>query len=234
MDIVDIPSMKWQNNIRPYSIRFRPEDVVEMAQVRGDELAAWLGRFITKHVDSSILVDLLPYRTEGPASLFIGRGGEIERMIGKMGTEPRGGIILGAHRSGKTSLLHQLGKLLTTKRHLVVGPMTMSNKTSFDYVFDKTMEDLKITPPSLRTPDSWATPLRDHRRHGPVVFLLDEFDALLDDQGAEVSGLGREMRSLQYDDVAKFYLAGHGKLHKRVSGRQDHSTTLPRCLSCRG
>ena len=218
MDIVDIPSMKWQNNIRPYSIRFRPEDVVEMAHVRGDELAPWLGRFITKHVDSSVLVDLLPYKTEGPASLFIGRGGEIERMIGKMGTEPRGGIILGAHRSGKTSLLRKLGELLTDKKHLVVGPMTMSSETSFDdFLFDETMEVLGITPPSLRTPDSWASRLRDHRRHGShVVFLLDEFDALLDDRGAEASGLDRQMRSLQYDDVAKFYLAGHGKLRRAI------------------
>jgi hypothetical protein len=217
LDIIDIPKMAWRKDLRPYAIRFRPDELADLATMRDGDVPVWLGRFITTHVDPSVLVDLLPYRTEGRASLFLGRGDEIERMIGKIGKDPRGGIIMGAHKSGKTSLLYRLGELLRQRGHQVVGPTTMSDETSFDYLFDVTMQALRIRRSGRPSLKAWASALRAHRRKGsPVVFLLDEVDQLIEADTRTGSRLGRQMRSLQYDDIGKFYEAGHAGLREAI------------------
>ncbi|MEW6498618.1 MAG: tetratricopeptide repeat protein, partial [Cyanobacteriota bacterium] len=197
------------------TIWFRPKSLIEMATTPENELLGWLGRFITTQIDICALPGLLPYQITGAAKeLFFGRDYELTRLIG--GTL-RGGIIVGAHRSGKTSLLHQLGKRLEQRDCQVVGVLTLGGIESFQSFFERTLEPLDIDFPEGMTPASWASALRAYGKNNQSpVFLLDEVDDLICLDTQSEFTLGKQMRSLQSDSQCEFYLAGHAKLRQAI------------------
>ncbi|HEY9829590.1 MAG TPA: tetratricopeptide repeat protein [Stenomitos sp.] len=197
------------------TIWFRPESLIEMATMPENELLGWLGRFITTQIDICALPGLLPYQITGAAKeLFFGRDYELTRLIG--GTLCSG-IIVGAHRSGKTSLLHQLGKRLEQRDCQVVGVLTLGGIESFQSFFERTLEPLDIDFPEQMTPASWASALRAYGKNNQSpVFLLDEVDDLISLDTQSEFTLGKQMRSLQSDGQCEFYLAGHAKLRQAI------------------
>jgi AAA domain len=162
---------------------------------------------------------LLPYQAHGAATeLFFGRDYELERLIGG---NRHGGIIIGAHRSGKTSLLHNIGERLKHRGRTVIGPITPTGVGSFQSFFERTLHSLAINCSIDMNPELWASALRkahmekEHKER--FVFLLDEVDDLLKIDFEAGSILGRQMRSLQSDGQCEFYLAGHKALHNAIA-----------------
>jgi small GTP-binding protein len=212
VDVADITSSPVR--ICPQTVWLTPESLMEMVLAPAKDLPSWLGRFITKQIDVSVRQGLLPYQTSGKASLFVGREYEMARLTG--GT-PRGGIIIGAHRSGKSSLLDQLGKGLRNDGYTVIGPHTVAVET-FRPFFELTLSALDIEIPRELTPQTWATALKEYSKQNKrPIFLLDEIDELIKlDCEAEFT-LGHQMRSLQNDGSCLFYLAGHARLRDAIS-----------------
>jgi hypothetical protein len=215
IDILDIRLPPMQ--IGPPTIWFRPESLIEMATLPENELLGWLGRFITTQIDVCSLPGLLPYQTSGAAKeeLFFGRDYELTCLIG--GTV-RGGIIIGAHRSGKTSLLYQLAKRLKQQGHIVVDVLTLGGIDSFESFIERTLDSLNINLPSEVNPSYWAESLRNYVKVNKKVpiFLLDEVDDLISLDTQSNFHLGKQMRSLQSDGYCHFFLAGHAKLRTAI------------------
>ena len=129
----------------------------------------------------------------------------------------RGGIIVGAHKSGKTSLLMQLGERLEKQYYVVGGPYTI-HSANFRIFFYDTLRILNIDVPTDISLESWSSMLREHSKEGKrLVLLLDEVDILLDQDAKVGHELGREMRALQNDGYCKFYLAGHNQLQEAIA-----------------
>jgi predicted NACHT family NTPase len=193
----------------------RPENVVALATTPDNERVAWLGRFITTHVD---VKPILPYQTAGAATkdFFFGREDELARLVG---VNPRGGIIIGAHQSGKSSLLHHLGRKLASCQRQVVGPLTFGRvENDFRSFFERTLHPLGLDLSGSITPQAWASTLRSYsRKCRRPVFLLDEVDGLLELDARCNSELGSHMRALQSDGHCDFYLAGHKQLRDAIA-----------------
>jgi predicted RNA-binding protein with RPS1 domain len=191
-------------------IWFRPKPLIEMIEISQEELLGWLGRFVATQMD---ITPLLPYKTRGTTRLFYGREYELKRLTSG---DWHGGIIIGAHQSGKTSLLHKLGERLKHRDREVIGPLTLSSG-DFDSFFEHTLEPLEIIPAEDCTPDTWGAALRNYAKKGKCpVFLLDEVDDVIAQDAATQFTLGKQMRSLQMNGKCEFYLAGHSKLREAI------------------
>ncbi len=213
VDIIDIHSKSLR--IDSGIIWFHPENLREMGRIAEENLPLWLGQFISTQVD---VQSLLPYRTHGATELFFGRDYELMRLIGG---NLRGGIIIGANRSGKTSLLRNLGERLKQRSHIVVvGPFTVSGAQGFQSFFERTLIPLplSIDCPAEMTPELWSSALRayNEKEGKRPVFLLDEVDALIAVDATRELILERQMRSLQSDGQSEFYLAGHARLREAI------------------
>ncbi len=193
----------------------KPDDLKEMVDTPRDEVKAWLGRLIASQLKN--FEDLIPYQTHGPADhdMFFGRDYELQRLSSGAA---RGGIIIGAHQSGKTSLLKRLGERLEKQHYVVGGPYSI-HSPNFQTFFYDTLRELNIGVPADISLESWSSMLRDRSIEGKhLVLLLDEVDTLLDQENAKtVHNLGREMRALQNDGYCKFYLAGHKHLREAIA-----------------
>ncbi len=86
-------------------IWFSPSSLMEMIAIPENEQLVWLARFLFGQINVVTLPGMLPYKAKGIAKLFFGRENELERITCG---EQKGGIIIGAHRSGKTSFLEKL------------------------------------------------------------------------------------------------------------------------------
>jgi len=192
----------------------KPENLKEIVDTPRNEVKAWLGRLIASQVKN--FEDLIPYHTEGSAEIFFGRKYEIERL--SRGTA-RGGVIVGANRSGKSSLLARLSENLKNQNYVVVGPYTIHGENPIQTFFEDTLHKLDITiSAGVVSLENWATELRTTSEKGKrLVLFLDEVDALITEDARTGNNLGREMRALQNDDHCKFYLAGHDVLRKATA-----------------
>ena len=211
IDIAHINSFTLR--VTPRIVWFSPSSLIEMVTTSKEDLPRWLGRYIATQID--FLQPLLPYKTHGVTELFFGRDHELMRLISR---DPYGGIIIGAHRSGKTSLLHQLGMKLRQRDLTVVGPITFAGTNSFQSFFERTLDPLSIDYTAEITAELWSSSLRTY--HGRVgekpIFLLDEVDGLISLDVKSGLLLGQQMRALQSDGYCEFYLAGHGKLREAI------------------
>ncbi len=209
MDIADVPISPFQSS--PRTIWFPPNSLIEMIETSQDQMSGWLGRFIITQVEVSVKRSLLPYETKGATNLFFGRDNELMSL-----TRPdkHGGIITGAHSSGKSSLLKHLKRQLEQRDIKVIGPYELG-KIGFQTFFERTLEPLDIAPSPNMTPESWAAFLRNYRKTRTApVFLLDEVDDLLILDMKTQFTLGRQIRSLNNEGHCKFYMAGHAKLRE--------------------
>ncbi|MDP2316751.1 MAG: TIR domain-containing protein [Pseudomonadota bacterium] len=196
------------------TIWFRRDEVLEMAGQADTERSSWLSRYITSRLRT---LDALPFQTKGPAQFFFGRQAELTRLLG--GKLP-GGIIMGAHRSGKTSLLNRAADELRRRNRTVVGTLTLGTGDPA-FLFEKTLEELGELPQSgapVAGLSEWASAIRRFRkRRGPPSFFLDEVDAWLEADARHGYPIGKQMRALQSDGMCEFYLAGHAHLRRATA-----------------
>src|SRR6185436_5201474 len=108
--------------------------------------------------------------------LFFGRDQELKRLIGE---GRRGGVILGVHQSGKSSLLNELKKRLELAKRVVVGPITL-DADDLEGFCEQTLEPLGQDLDAATTPARWAERVRSFAKaRSAPVFLLDEVDWLV-------------------------------------------------------
>ena len=207
VDIANVVHSPFQDS--PRTIHFSVDALLEIIDLSQNDLPGWLGRFIVTRAEKNVKQVLLPYETEGAAKLFVGRKYELTRMTR---LDRLGGIITGAHQSGKSSLLQQLGKNLRQNGIHVIGPLMLGG-IGFQTFFERTLQDFGIVPSHDMTPEIWAAALRrqGNRDAGPV-FLLDEVDDLLALDAQHDFILGKQIRSLHHEGYCQFYLAGLEKL----------------------
>ncbi|MEC4818338.1 MAG: 5'-methylthioadenosine/S-adenosylhomocysteine nucleosidase, partial [Scytonema sp. PMC 1069.18] len=212
-EVCDIPGFA-----RSQIILLRKPSLEELISLPDERLSAWLARFLIGQINIRVLPGLLPYNTKGPTKYFYGR----EDELGLIYSSQRGGIILGANRSGKTSLLKELAKKLRGSGNQVIGPLTVLGLPSF---FAKTCDDLKYKFlnhifSSEMTLEDWSSMIKDYHSNNQqkrLVFLLDEVDQIFKDDIENVNQLGWYMRALQNEEYCEFYLAGHAKLREAIA-----------------
>lgn len=199
----------------PKMFWFRSEDLMEMVLQSDQDLLGWLGRFFIIHGD---MRRFFPYQTNGATEQwFVGFENEITRLI--YGSH-RGGIILGAHRSGKTSILYQIKKRLQEQESQVIGPLIplpATDSRNYQSLFEKTLYALGLNCPKGMTPQAWAEAIISFGKAKSLpVFLFDEVDGLLDLDARNGFKLGKQMRVLQQNNHCRFYLSGLGRLRREV------------------
>ena len=210
VDIVRVASSPSQGT--SHTVWLRYADVECLVDKSDADILPWLGRIVATRVD---IEPYLPYQTSGNARLFFGRNEEFARLMA--GNRP-GGVLIGAHRAGKTSLLHRIKERLERRGRQVIGPLTLGGKTSLDSFFEDTLDELGLEFPDTINTDTWGRAISTYAKNGTIpVFLLDEVDDLLilDVQNDQL--LGRRMRALQSDGKCEFYLAGHKALRQAIA-----------------
>ncbi|MEH1945201.1 MAG: CHAT domain-containing protein [Nostoc sp.] len=208
-DVCDIPGYACSQ-----IILLRLSSLKELISCPNEKLTAWLARFLTGNININVLHGLLPYNTSGPTKYFYGREDELTRLIY---TPQRGGIILGANRSGKTSLLEQLANKLNGLGNKVIGPLSVLGLPSF---FNKTCMELGYEYSPVMTLEDWSSLIKNYyikHQEKRLAFLLDEVDQILEANIEEAKKLGWYMRALQNEKYCEFYLAGHAKLREAIA-----------------
>ena len=193
-------------------IWFSPSSLREMISIPEQDMLVWLAKFLFRQINVVALPGMLPYKTKGIAKLFFGRENELASLTS--GSQ-RGAIIIGAHRSGKSSLLYKLKNKLRQTQCKVVGPLTFIELQSF---FKETLDPLgQDYSPEMNIQD-WACALKEHSQSIPrLVFLLDEVDRMIEEDQKRESLLGQQMRALQNGKYCEFFLAGHAKLREAIA-----------------
>lgn len=209
VDLHEIPGTQSDLGATP-TIQLTPRALIELVDVADGEVSGWLGRLITSQVDVG---PMLPYRAEGvtASELFFGRDQELALL---MGEGRRGGVILGVHQSGKSSLLGELSKRIGVERPgTMVKSITLTE--GIEGFYEQTLDKLSNNIDAAKTPAAWAKQVRSFaKRQGRPVFLLDEVDWLVSFDAAWGHKLGSQIRALQQDGHADFYLAGHLELYR--------------------
>jgi GTPase SAR1 family protein len=217
MDIADVPYTPLQADNR--TLWFSPDEVLSMIQTAPDQLPGWLARFILIKVERDIKLSSLSYQAKGAvkANIFVGRENELRNLSSP---ERPGGIIIGAHFSGKSSLLSALDRQFRHHGKTVVGPLSIGGDTVQSFL-TRTLDALKIPIRPDMTPESWASALRMYHEQQQTrpILLLDEVDNILAEDEPTNFQLGNNMRSLQSEGHCTFYLAGHATLREYI-GRQ--------------
>lgn len=199
-------------SISSRTIWFDPEALIEMVSVSNEELIPWLSRFIIKHCDDRAL---LPYQTEGVVKeLFIGWEEQLTRLTNR---NHLGGIIVGSHRSGKTSFLYQIEKRLREQGSQVIVHTSLWIMNDFQPFFERTLSLLGHDVDMEITLETWAEAIiKCSNIKGPPIFIIDEVDDLLALDARMGFRLGHQMRQLQQNGYCAFYLAGHSWLRKSI------------------
>ena len=196
-------------------IWFSPLSLREMIAIPEDDLLVWLARFLFGQINVVALPGMLPYKTKGSANkLFFGRENELAHI-----TSPsqRGGIIIGAHRSGKTSFLEKLKEKLQKRECKVIGPLTFFEFQSF---FKETLEPLSKKFLKGMSIEDWSSALKEYsqnKQQKRLVFLFDEADKMIQEDLKNGVNLGQQMRALQNQGYCEFFLAGHAKLREAIA-----------------
>ena len=211
--IVDVTDMGKPPILQyPPTVWFHPTTLLQMAMSTPEDRDAWLGRYITTQVD---IKPILLYQTKGKAEIFFGRELELTRLLRR---NRLGGIIVGAHRSGKTSLLYQLGSQLRLKGRQVIGPLSVGGVESVQTFLELTIDELHTPLSSASSSAAWGQAIRRLTTGNECpIFLLDEVDQVLRLDAEANYALGWQMRDLQSDGRSEFYLAGHAVLRKAVA-----------------
>ena len=195
-------------------IWFSSLSLMEMIATPENEQLVWLARFLFGQIHVVALPGMLPYKTKGSAKLFFGRENELQRIISG---EQRGGIIIGAHRSGKSSFLAKLKETLHQRDCKVIGLITFFEFQSF---FKETLAPLGKDLSTEMSLEDWSLALKAYsknRQESRLVFLLDEVDKMIQKDLETGSNLGQKMRALQNEGYCEFFLAGHAKLREAIA-----------------
>jgi hypothetical protein len=96
-----------------------------------------------------------------------------------------------------------------------VEPITIGSSETFQPFFELSLKGLGIEVGKELTPETWANEIRAHAQKGKrPVLLVDEAGNLMKLDRELDWKLGNEMRALQNNGNAEFYLAGQDVLHQ--------------------
>jgi hypothetical protein len=180
-----------------------------------EKVVEWLTSTLFRQTNSVTLPGILPYKTKGSAGdSFFGRDSELARIVNGY---QKGGILIGAHRSGKTSFLNKLQEKLSRNGSEVIGPESFFSLKGF---FQETLTSLDIPWLDSTNCEEWAFLLKEYSRKNSgkrLVFLLDEVDGLITIDAEIDFKLSQQMRRLQNEGYCEFFLAGHNKLREAIT-----------------
>jgi hypothetical protein len=163
---------------------------------------------------------LSPYETSKPVtgSRFFGRESSVRRLL----TDAKANYaVMGIRRIGKTSLLREVERRWiermqaggdTEARQRVIFMDLSAIKSSSEFMREVVR---KLQPRELARVDHRRFPLyfpdflrrMNHQYHGPIFFLLDEFDELLANHSLDTQLLD-VLRTSSNSDHARFIIAG--------------------------
>lgn len=200
---------------------------VNLAHVQAwlDMNRANLERSVKRLLTQQIKEGLYPYNTQGKGTLFFGRERELKLLAS---ANNHGGIIVGAHHGGKTTLLYKLKDELTRQRRAVIGPLAPTGVGTHQEFFDRVQQDCERlfvgreaeAPAGVNerlTIDNFSPTLRAIAQViGRVSLLIDEVDSLLEVDETQGMRLTKIMRTVQQEEQADFYLAGHSRLRSAL------------------
>jgi hypothetical protein len=180
-----------------------------------EKVVEWLTSTLFRQTNSVTLPGILPYKTKGSAGdSFFGRDSELARIVNGY---QKGGILIGAHRSGKTSFLNKLQEKLSRNGSEVIGPKSIFSLEGF---FEQTLISLNIPLSNSMNPEKWASLLKQYSQNNSdkrLVFLLDEVDKLIEIDKKIACELSQQMRLLQNERYCEFFLAGHNTLREAIT-----------------
>lgn len=195
-----------------------PSTLMEAIEIPENDQLFWFTRFLFSQINAVMLPGILPYKTKGIAELFFGRENELARITS---SSQRGAVIIGAHRSGKTSFLQKLKEKLQQKTCKIIGPYTFFDFQSFyKDTLDLIDRDLLDSLPSRVSLEDWSSALKaytSHHQKTRLIFLLDEVDRMILEDLKNESNLGHQMRALQNSWCCEFFLAGHAQLREAIA-----------------
>jgi hypothetical protein len=204
----------------------RANDVDAMLRANQTSLGQLVRRLIARQVNAG----LYPYKTFGVSPLFFGRAKELRRLSDD---QNHGGIIIGAHRSGKTMLLHKLQGELVQRQRIVVGPFSFAGTLVYQEFFervqtqferiqrDQNRQLLRGTEVGLALENFDSTIRGIRSKVGRASFLMDEVDSLLEVDEPQGWRLTKIMRTLAMEGQADFYLAGHSRLRSAIARQES-------------
>ena len=183
-----------------------------------------LTRTILEQVDLSVIA---PFITSGPVreTMFFGRDAEVKLLVEQ--ASKNNFAIIGNRKIGKTSLLKRARLRLEASgqvRILEVDCQTVRDASGFYSAFQA---QTGLTLPSA-TPERFAIALTEVSSSGPpLVLLLDEVDALLNDERERGEPLVSTWRALAQRDVCHFIFCGSTGLARRLDDPKSAFFNFP-------
>lgn len=172
---------------------------------------------------------LLPYSVSGPVtdSRFFGRAREVKRVLE---TSNINIAVTGVRRIGKTSLLREAQRQLSTQESSNPNRIVYLDGAEFESEAEVVRETVRMLDPrelyrlSLQE-YPWYFPdfLRRmaKRNHAPIMFLIDEFDSLLeiiaDSRTMHEGPLLNAFRAGSNQDFCHFVVAGGHQLRRAMT-----------------
>ncbi len=200
-------------------------DVLDILMARTPETA--LVRYINRQVDLSYIS---PFIVNGPvpSQMFFGRDQEIRNLVDHAGK--LNFAIVGNRKIGKTSLINRVESLLAPQekvRLFRLDCQAMRSEIDFYTAFES-IAGLK--PDSTLT--GFAANLRTLSREGlPILFMLDEIDALLKLQETKNENLISIWRELANEHTCTFLLCGSKVLGRRLRDPESALFNFPEIIS---
>ncbi|MEO0516107.1 MAG: CHAT domain-containing protein [Cyanobacteria bacterium P01_A01_bin.116] len=192
-------------------IRINSKSLKEMNSIAEKDRLVWLARFFFRQINIVALPGMLPYKTNGPARLFFGRENELSRLTSNY---QKGAILVGAHRSGKSSLLEKIKERFLDRKYKVVGPLTFFKLQQF---FKETLDPLGEKYRPTMSIEDWRLAVKEYnKQENHLIFMMDEVDRMIDEDSKTSFQLGHTFRALQNEGVCEFFLAGHARLREAI------------------
>jgi len=185
---------------------------------------------------------LSPYETSRPvtASRFFGRKSYLNKILSHPKTNF---LIIGIRRIGKSSLLREVERLLDVsdppgereRRRLYIDCSVITSPEEFyrEIVRQLSPNDMKRLlgrgPQSMRFQSLMFDYLAD-RHGGPITYLLDEIDRLLEHLGPDLSLFDVLRKASLQGESARFILAGFRVAQRAINNRATPFYNFGRAL----
>lgn len=224
--LCDGPAEALRRTLRSASTQFAVLD--EEQQKRAHEAPSPTGVMLDNLLNQIARSHLAPYETSRPVigSRFFGRQSYINRILHNGRTNF---LIIGERRIGKSSLLREIERHLNKsdpceegrQRRLYVDCSVIGTAEDFyrEIVARLSPRDLKLLERSGQSQRLQARIFEylAVQQNGPITFLLDEIDRLLENAGPEQELFKVLRRASQQGDSARFIIAGFRHARRAVN-----------------
>jgi serine/threonine protein kinase len=213
-DAVTARSLRERINGSPYRYDFV---VLDRAQL--EVLAATNDpqRFVEMVVEQATDPgSLSPYVVRGPVpeNMFFGRELEVKTLTQGVGS--RSLAVVAGRRMGKSSTLLRVQRALATDPRYQPTYLSCEDRVTwsdFLAMLDARATDGPDEPQALR---ERVIALREEAGDRSLVFLLDEFDALLEHDAAHGGRLSRTLRAMAHEGLCRFIFSGGRTLYRHL------------------